>query len=394
MTLEKYFVEIGCHQNPKKGQTAPGDIFLSQKTVDRRTVCVLADGLGSGIKAHVLGTLTATMALRFVTENIDMQKAAHIIMSTLPVCSERHIGYSTFTIVDIRPDGQVSIVEYDNPSSTLLRGARCVHHPRQLVTIQTTNLGNRTLRFSSFSAAADDRIVFFTDGISQSGVGTQAYPLGWSEEAASAYALEQTRANPNISARELARSMVGRATCNDAYAARDDISCAVVYFRKPRKLLVVTGPPFDAGKDRGLAALVRDFDGSTIICGGTTAQIVARELGVGVRVDLSCRDAHIPPFSVMPGVDLVTEGALTLSRTTELLAHNSDPEGMQTNAAVLLLKHFINSDSIRFVVGTRINEAHQDPSLPAELDIRRNLIRRLTSILKDSYMKETSIEFV
>ncbi len=394
MNTDKYFVEIGCHQNAKHNQHAPGDVFISHKTADRRIVCVLADGLGSGIKAHVLSTLTATMAMRFVAEDIDMKKAASIIMSTLPVCSERKIGYSTFTIVDIRPTGDVRIVEYDNPSYAVVRDNGLTDQVKQEVGIQTTNLGNRTLRFSSFTADVGDRVVFFTDGVSQSGVGTENFPLGWTEQEAAGYASRLVKATPRVSARDLARAMVSRASANDSHRAKDDISCAVLYFRKPRKLLVVTGPPFDAQKDSTLATMVRDFDGSTIICGGTTAQIVSRELGCEVKVDLSCIDPKIPPMSVMKGADLVTEGAITLSRAAELLAQGCDPEGLRSNAAVKLLEYFMNSDSIHFVVGTRINEAHQDPSLPAELDIRRNLIRRIAGTLKDKYMKETSIELI
>ncbi|MFW5775546.1 MAG: SpoIIE family protein phosphatase [Chitinivibrionales bacterium] len=394
MNTDKYFVEIGCHQNAKHSQHAAGDVFISHKTTDRRIVCVLADGLGSGIKARVLSTLTATMAMRFVAEDIDMKKAASIIMSTLPVCSERKIGYSTFTIVDIRPNGDVRIVEYDNPSYAVVRRNGLATQHKQSAGIQTTNLGNRTLRFSSFTVDVGDRVVFFTDGVSQSGVGTEQFPLGWTEQEAAGYASKLVKATPRVSARDLARAMVRRATINDSNRAKDDISCAVLYFRKPRKLLVVTGPPFDAQKDGALAKMVNNFDGGTIICGGTTAQIVARELGREVTVDLSCIHPKIPPMSIMRGADLVTEGAITLSRVAELLAQGCDPEGLRPNAAVNLLDQFVNSDSIHFVVGTRINEAHQDPSLPAELDIRRNLIRRIAGTLKDKYMKETSIELI
>ncbi|MBD3315909.1 MAG: SpoIIE family protein phosphatase [Chitinivibrionales bacterium] len=388
------FVEIGFHQLAKSGEHAAGDVFLSHKTAAGRVVCVLADGLGSGIKAHVLGGLTATMAMRFVAADIDMEKAAGIIMSTLPVCSERQIGYSTFTIVDITPSGAVSIVEYDNPRALIIAPEGPKEPCKHELTVQTACLGARTLRVSRFQASVGDRAVFFTDGVSQSGMGSDLYPLGWGENRARKCCAAQVRNNSEISARKLARSLVASANSIDSSRRHDDISCAVVYIRRPRKLLVLTGPPFDSSKDSALADILREFDGVKVICGGTTAQIMSRELRTPVTVDLSRIDPKIPPMSQMEGVDLVTEGALTLSRAAELLDRRCEPESLAPNAAMRLLEAFINSDSIHFIVGTRINEAHQDPNLPAELDIRRNLVRRIAGLLKENYLKETRIELI
>ena len=136
MKTERVFVEVDFSQENKAGQAAAGDVFLSQRDKDDdRIVCILADGLGSGIKANVLATLTATMAMKYVTSDIDPQKAAEIIMATLPVCSTRKIGYSTFTIIDILPDRQVKIIEYDNPPYMLISGGKQVEVEKQKFTI-------------------------------------------------------------------------------------------------------------------------------------------------------------------------------------------------------------------------------------------------------------------
>lgn len=389
------FIEIGFFQQSKWNQDATGDVFLSNKTQgDDRTVCVLADGLGSGIKANVLATLTATMALKFVGADIDMERASEIIMSTLPVCSKRKIGYSTFTIMDIAENGEVKIMEYDNPASVLLEGTEIRNVSKTKLMIDTKNLGQRELFFSGFNASEGDRIVAFTDGVTQSGIGSEKYPLGWTEPNALSYVKDLVTEEPNISARNLARAVVNRAAENDHGRAKDDISCAVVYFRRPRELMVMTGPPVNQNRDEKMVAMIRDFTGRKVICGGTTANIVARGYGQKVEVDLSEIDPVIPPSSRIPGIDLVTEGTITLSRTAEMLEKGLYPENMKRNAATRLLEHFLESDIIRFIVGTKINEAHQDPNLPAELDIRRNLIKRIVGLLEARYMKEATIQFI
>ena len=389
------FIEVDFARQSKAGQGAPGDVFISNRLADEgRIVCVLADGLGSGIKANVLATLTATMAMKYICSEMDVRQAAEVIMATLPVCSQRKIGYSTFTIVDIRSDGMIRVVEHDNPPYVLLRGDEPVAVDKTIFEINTVNLGRRELLYSCFEARKGFRLVVYSDGISQSGMGSPQMPLGWTHERAVGFLTERVRKFPDISARQLSRETVARALSNDRYAAKDDISCAVINFRRPRKLLVLTGPPIDPAKDRMLAERIASYDGRTAICGGTTANIIARELGREVKVDLSRFDASVPPVSTMEGVDLVTEGTLTLSSAADILEKGVDPDQMRSNAAVKLVDAFLQSDMIEFVVGTRINQAHQDPNLPVGLDIRQNLMRRITGLLNTRYMKEARLAFI
>lgn len=156
----------------------------------------------------------------------------------------------------------------------------------------------------------------------------------------------------------------------------------------------MTGPPFDQEKDRLLADFARRFDGRKVVCGGTTANILARELGRKVSVNIRDFDPEIPPASSMEGFDLITEGILTLGRVSELLENSLSAEAVHRNAAVRLLDELLNSDVIRFLVGTRINEAHQDPNMPVELEIRRNIIKKIAGILRDKYLKEVDIEYI
>ena len=393
MKADKVFVEVDFAQQSKAGKAVAGDVFLSQRSKSKdRVVCILADGLGSGIKANVLATLTATMAMKYVTSDIEPQKAAEIIMATLPVCSERKIGYSTFTIIDIQTHRKVKIIEYDNPAFILVRGGQRVDIDKKLFTIPTATTGERQLYCSSFTAEENDRIVFFSDGVTQSAMGSAAMPLGWTSSNVGEYVLQCCRDNRNISARELSRKVVDRAIKNDELKAKDDISCGVISFRNPRKTLVVTGPPFDKKNDALLAKRFVEFDGRKVICGGTTANIIARETQRELELDLSNLWSDVPPKSRMEGADLVTEGTLTLSRAVEILKSGKDPDTLRDDAATELVRIFLDSDIINFIVGTKINEAHQDPTLPETLDIRRNLLKSLVQVLNEKYLIEAEFE--
>lgn len=393
------FVEVGSSVVKKAGQGAAGDSFLSRKAEDGRIIVVLSDGLGSGVKAGVLSALTATMAASFVAYDVPIQKAASTIMRTLPVCRERGISYSTFTIAVIDPVGRVQVMEYDNPPYALLRSGIQVEPIKSEIAVgrapaRGAPARDSAMSFSEFSARPGDRLVFFSDGVSQSGMGSRAAPLGWGVPAAQDFILAATGGEPEISARALAARVVKRAEANDMWSAKDDISCAVVYFREPRRLLIVTGPSIDPGRDASLGERFASFRGRKVICGGTTAQILARELGAQIRVSLKDYVPGFPPASTMEGADLVTEGILTLGRTAELLESGRYADGADKSPAARLVDLLLDSDRIDFIVGTKINDAHQDPSMPIELEIRRNVVKRIARLLEDRYLKETGIAYV
>lgn len=400
--MSETIVEVGHFQARKSGQAGEGDVFLSRKTEDGRIISVLSDGLGSGIKAGVLATLTATMAAKFIAEDIPIRRAASIIMKTLPVCKVRKISYATFTIADVESSGAVRIIEYDNPPYVLIRDGRTIEPPKSEIVIRRTKRagelhGQAVMRYSEFRAMPGDRLILYSDGVTQSGMGTKAKPLGWGMAPASDFALRAVEEEPSISARDLAKRMVLQALVNDAYTAKDDISCGVLYLREPRRLLVMTGPSVDRGRDAQMAREYADYKGRRIIAGGTTAAILSRELGLPIRLLLDRLDGDVPPSSEMEGADLVTEGIITLGKVAEMLerterSDRSDRDA--TNPAGRIVELFLDSDVIDFVVGTKINEAHQDPTMPLELEIRRNIVKRISALLEERHLKKTNIRFI
>lgn len=387
------FIDVDFAQQSKAGQVVAGDVFLSRKIKEEgRIITVLSDGLGSGVKAGVLANLTATMALRYTSSFVDVRQSAKTIMDTLPVCEKRKISYSTFTIVDLDEDGKTRVIEHGNPPLILLRGQSPVPIERASLTLETWK--DRVIHYSEFDTQLGDRIVFFSDGVSQSGLGRVGLPLGWGQNRVTSFVQKQIASENEISARELSRNLVNEALANDGRAAKDDITAAAIYYRRPRRLLVITGPPFNKERDGELAELVQTFDGKKAICGGTTAGIVSRLLKRPVTMDLKNPDPEIPPAAVMAGVDLVTEGTITLAKAAEILERGNPGELRRQNPATGLVMLMLQSDLVEFAVGTRINEAHQDPNLPVELELRRNLVRKIATLLEQRHLKGVRLRFL
>ncbi len=395
MTSSPLFVEIECSQRVKTGQAACGDDFRCVRTdMDRRSIAVLSDGLGSGIKACLMARMTTTMAMDFVRSDMDILQSAETMMDALPVCEVRKISYATFTIFDMQLYGRTRVIEMGNPPYIHLRGQDDIapDSSRKLVSARWSD---RALTLSEITLAAGDRLVAFSDGVTQAGLGFPGSKFGWRREGALQYIRQLTAENSDISARELADRVATQAILrNPDRKCRDDISCMVLYLRYPRVLRLLTGPPYRRETDREFAAMARFPAGKVVICGGTTANIVSRVLCRPLAVRLEQLDPEVPPAATMDGVNLVTEGTITLGRVASLLEAGTPPEGLRRNAATELLGYLINSDVITFVVGTRVNQAHQDPGAPVEMDLRRNIVKRIAGLLESKYMKETAIQYM
>jgi hypothetical protein len=390
-----FFIEVNSQQRNHHGERICGDVFLSENVrEENRIITVLSDGMGSGVKANILATLTSTMALNFTREHKEPDRIAEIIMNTLPVCSVRKVSYATFSIVDVENDGRVNILEYDNPQCIILRGNQPYEPEWKDVTLEKGKNAGKKLRKCTFFPAKEDRIIILSDGVAQSGMGTSAWPLGWERDNVLQYAVSLVTGETSISAHNLAGKIVSMAYKHDSYEAKDDISCAILYFREPRKLLICSGPPYEQEKDTELASKVSAYIGKVILCGGTTANIVARELKRKIVDELIFEDPDLPPESFMEGIDLVTEGILTLQKANEILKGYNNAVRLGKGPADKIVRMIMESDEINFVVGTRINVAHQDPTLPVDLEIRRTVVKRIARILEDKWLKLVSIDYI
>ena len=389
---DELFVDVHHYARRKWNQNVCGDAFASRRFDNEgRLIAVLSDGLGSGVKANILACMTAQMALRFVAAGTDLLRSCEVMMESLPVCQVRKISYATFSIVDCDMEGLTRIVEEGNPEFIVLRGELPDEVPARTMTSRM--FPERHMRIAETTMGPGDRLVICSDGVTQSGMGSMAYPLGWRREGLRDFVVGCVREDSDVSSRDLSRAVVKEAMrLEPNFEPQDDTSCLVMYFRHPRRLLILTGPPYDRDRDGECAALLDVFPGRKAICGGTTANLVAREWGGTVEMEQPVGGSDLPPCSRLFGVDLVTEGILTLTRVAKRLEDGELDD--KDDAAGRLVDLFLDSDAIEFLVGTRINEAHQDPMLPIDLEIRRNVVKRIAGALREKYLKKTSIRFI
>lgn len=384
------FVDIGCSQKKKYNQNAYGDYFVSKRYKDsNRVIGILSDGLGSGIKANILASMTATMLLKFIEAQSDIQDACETIMNSLPVCKVRKISYSTFSAIDCDEDGNAQIVEEGNPEFLWIRNGIVLTPEYKEITSKT--FSNRHMHVYNLKLQKDDRIIFCSDGVTQAALGTKELRLGVRREGFIEIVLNKLKEKPFISSDELAKYIVRQIEIIEPdHKLKDDTSVACFYFRDPRKSIIFTGPPYDMDQDAVYAKSFYTFKGKKAIAGGTTANLIARELNLEITTDRSINIGKLPNISYMKGVDLVTEGILTLTKTSEYL----ETGVAEQDAAGKLMHFLLDTDVIKFIVGAKINQAHYDPNLPIEIEIRKNIIKKIAKLLEDKYTKKVEVRYV
>ncbi|MBR3200789.1 MAG: SpoIIE family protein phosphatase [Mogibacterium sp.] len=421
-------IDIDYSQLFKHGQNIGGDVYyIDRKENSNVMTVILSDGLGSGVRANVLASLTSHMASKLSLSTMDLEKSAEVIMDTLPIDSVKGISYSTFTIAriifsDDKSFIRVELAEYDNPDSLRFIGSEPVEWDKTAIRLKRKKAIKEEIVYSSsFDMKEGDRLIFFSDGVAQSGIGlgpssserdadpaysvfrparrpAQSLPSviksrGWGVEKASAFIQRKIENNPDISSRQLARAIVTEANKNDEYKPNDDITCCVIGVKKPRRTLIVTGAPRSRESDKKLGERIKNFDGQIIVCGGTTAKIVARELGKDVKADKSPA-GNLPPASKIEGIDLVTEGMLTLSEVAKRLTNGTLLKHMSEDAAKRMIALLRETDQVEIIVGTKINDDVDDPSMAAKIGLRFPTVDEIRRALIKNYFKECEVSYL
>lgn len=359
-----------------------GDKVEIHKTRDSDMV-ILADGMGSGVKANILATLTSRILGTMFLEGAPIEDCVETIAKTLPICQERKTAYATFSILQIFHNGSAYLAEFDNPVCVFIRDKKIVDYPYQERMIE-----GKKIREYRFQVKKNDCFVLMSDGVIYAGAG-EILNLGWTWESMADYTLKCTK--ETLSAARLA-SLLSEA-CNDLYEQKpgDDTTVAVVRVREQQVVNIFTGPPEKKEDDE---RIMRDFmhsPGKKVVCGGTTANIAARILGKEIITVVDHTDPDVPPAAALEGIDLVTEGVLTLGKTLKLLKqYASDDfdadffdELDADNGASRLAKMIIEEcTDVNLFVGKAVNAVHRDSSLSFDLSIRMNLIDQMAETLK------------
>ncbi len=371
----KLHYEWGVKQLRKHGEELCGDAISVSRESDS-VILALSDGLGSGVKANILATLTTEIVMRLLKEDLAIEEVVRTLTATLPVCNVRKLAYSTFAIAQFAAGGAARIVEFDSPKAILLHASRCTP-----IDFRVREVEGRMIHEADLDLVNGDWIIFVSDGVLNAGIGG-AYPLGWGWEKVAEFAEEKARQDYT------ADQFAGRISdaVNDLYIGRpgDDVSVVVIKVRHERCATILTGPPGDRTKEEEVVDRLLRSAGRRAVCGGTTAKIVAERIGRHLDVDLSTGTDDVPPIARMEGFDLVSEGMLTLTRVKELLTAGVQRDGVRyrNDGAAELLRLLLEVDQVRFIVGTAVNPAHQNPGLPKEIGLRMTVVREIAEELK------------
>lgn len=373
--------DIGWKSINHEGEQLCGDHVEIVNQGEDSQVIVLADGLGSGVKASILSTLTSKIISTMMAEGLKLEDCVSTIAATLPICSVRGVAYSTFTILHIIENRTVEIIQYDNPKVIFLRNFEVYDYPTTELNID----GKKVLK-SVISLQEDDCLVAMSDGCPHAGIGL-AFNFGWKLEDIADYM--QAMVAVGYNAKTLATMLVDQCDKEYGHHPGDDATACVVKVRKRYPVNILFGPPRNRDDCDRMMSLFFSKEGKHIICGGTTSSIAAKYLGKPVKASLNFEIGDVPPIAEIEGVDLVTEGVITINKVIEYAKDALDKNELyekwsfQRDGASLICRLlFEEATDINFYVGRAVNPAHQNPDLPITFNIKMNLVEELSECLK------------
>ncbi len=373
-------VDIGYKSIHHHGEELCGDHVEIVEQDENSSVIVLADGLGSGVKASILSTLTSKIISTMMAAGLPIDECVSTIAATLPVCSERGVAYSTFTIMHLIENEQIEIIQYDNPHVIMIRdGVNYDYEMTELV------LDGKRIYKTSIHLQEGDVFIAMSDGCPYAG-SEATLNYNWKRE--DIIAFMEVMVMNGLTAKNLATMLVDE--CNKLYKEKpgDDTTACVLKVRKRVPVNLLFGPPVNPDDENRMLALFFAKEGKHVVCGGTTSKVVARYLDKEIESISNTEQTDIPPISRIEGVDLVTEGVVTINRVVEYAKdHVAENEQFETwyfkknGAALISQVLFDEATDINFFVGTAKNPAHQNPTLPINFNIKMSLVEELKTSL-------------
>ena len=371
-------LETGCTSLNHYGEELCGDNVACTVNGDYTTL-VLADGLGSGVKANILSTLTSKILCTMAANEIDIYECVETIIQTLPVCAERGVAYSTFSIIHVNKEGKGELFEFDNPEAIYYHNGKCQNFEREELDV----CGKRVYR-SELNLEENDIILVMSDGTIHAGIG-MILNFGWERPQIMEHL--DNNIKPEMSARAVACMLA--AACNDLYADKpgDDTTVAAVRIRQRLDVNIMVGPPVDKEKDDYYIKNFLEGHSKKIVCGGTSSTIVARYLKTELKTSFDFPDKEVPPIGYIKGIDLTTEGVLTLRKLLQLSEKYVSIDDLtpktftkQDGASLLADVLFEKATHITFFVGQSVNVAHQ--GLPIDTTMKLKLVEKITENLR------------
>ncbi len=373
--------DIGWKSLNHVGEQLCGDHIEIIETGDDSTVCVLADGLGSGVKASILSTLTSKIIATMTSQGIALEECVKTIAATLPICKVREVAYSTFTIIHLIQNEEAEILCYDNPDVIMYRNGKQYDYP-----FQELNIEGKIIHKARVKIQENDTFIAMSDGCIHAGVG-MSLNFGWERKEIAEFM--ETLTDVGFTAKTLSTVLTDQ--CLKLYGGNpgDDTTALTVRIRSRQQINLMIGPPSDRNDCDKMVSLFLSKGGKRIVCGGTTSTIVSKYLDKPIIPNINYFDPEIPPTATIEGIDLVTEGVITINRVNEYakdyLADNESYKQWnykQDGAAMISRMLFEEATDINFYVGRAVNPAHQNPNLPINFNIKMQLVNELSESLK------------
>lgn len=374
--FEKQYIETGWASVNKHDETLCGDFFRLFEDESKK-VFVLSDGLGSGVKANILSTLTTTILGTMISRNMPLEECVDTVASALPICRERRMAYSTFSVLQIEKD-IAYLVQYDNPGAIILRkGKKLEYHT------SVHYVGEKEIHESRIQLQEGDIIVLMTDGVINAGLGKLA-ANGWQME-------DLIRFIERLDTKEMSSSHIAAEIVNGCMTLSqnsmdDDTTVLVIKIRERRAVNMLVGPPENKEEDDRILKMFFAKSGARIVCGGSTANAVSKYLNKPLSVIQDSGNEQIPDMGRIDGVDYVTEGIITLKRVLEICNQYLEDSmilltlSRQTDAASLLSLFLIEqATDINIYFGMAANIAHEGTDI--DFQTKLSLMKQLEESL-------------
>ena len=372
------YVDFGYRSINHFGEEVCGD-KVDVKRTENQFIGVLADGMGSGVKANILSSMGSTILSTMLLGGETVESAVDAVIRTLPVCSERGLNYCTFSVVTIDENGEASFTEFDNPQAWIIRNGQIVKPDRSLRVVSDKNIWE-----CSLPLIEGDVIVVTSDGAVNAGANNQ-FSFGWTWDSVAKWLCQ--RAGQYPSALRLATELVGAVDNLYGNEPTDDVTAMVIRVAPEQTVDLMYGPPEYPEDDAFMVSEFMEADGAKIICGGTTAQIVSRVRNSPVETMAETAADGVPPISFMADIDLVTEGVLTVTRAGDImeryLRYGDFAELDAQNGAAFLARQLVeNCTTLRVFIGRAKNPAYEGKDVPLDLDMKLKAMERICSMMR------------
>ncbi len=344
------YVETVNSQAAKKPGGICGDYIITERTAEATTT-VLADGIGTGIKAHVAAVMCASRLMELLRVGFTLRETCRKIIDTMHAARTTDIPFSAFSVCRVLVSGHATVMSYEIPSPVLINNRLAAYLPKQRV----FPMGLEMIGEVNCMLEYGDGIIMVSDGVSQAGLGQQ-YRMGWGIEGACDFINGLLAQGTRI--RDIPKKVVGNVRDISGTTYGDDTSCSLLLCREAQVLNVLTGPPARKTSDEKVVKEFVAMRGMKVVCGSSTSEIVARSLGRPIEIKTISNAYHKPPSYYIKGIDYATEGAITLNQVYNILGEA--PEKLEPDSSVSDLYRFFHAaDTINFLVGTAANTGHE-----------------------------------